>query len=131
MLKKSLFIVPVIFLPLFGQAQNMDPKTEQEYAQVMMECYTENIPKEERWEELKFSYTRGKTNSEGKKEISVSAKYTPDNKKWKEAPSCHPLAPMVITETYLKNIGKYDEKFKSIELTVEFVGNFKVKVNQK
>lgn len=131
MLKKSLFIVLVMFLPLFGQAQNMDPKTEQEYAQVMMECYTENIPKEERWEELRFSYARGKTNSEGKKEISVSAKYTPDNKKWKEAPSCHPLAPMVITETYLKNVGKYDESFKSIELTVEFVGNFKVKVNQK
>ncbi len=34
-------------------------------------------------------------------------------------------------ETYLKNIGKYDENFKSIELTVEFVGDFKVKVNQK
>ncbi len=131
MLKKSLFIVFAMSFPLFGQAQNMDPKTEQEYAQVIMECYTENIPKEERWEELKFSYTRGKTNSEGKKEIAVSAKYTPDNKKWKEAPSCHPLAPMVITETYLKNIGKYDENFKSIELTVEFVGNFKVKVNQK
>jgi hypothetical protein len=41
------------------------------------------------------------------------------------------MAPMAITETYLKNIGKYDENFKSIELTVEFVGNFKVKVNQQ
>lgn len=69
MLKKSLFIVSAMSFPLFGQAQNMDPKTEQEYAQVIMECYAENIPKEERWEELKFSYTRGKKTARGKKKF--------------------------------------------------------------
>lgn len=128
---KILFLIAAMLLPLLSQAQNMDPKTEQEFAQVLMECYTENIPKDEKWEELKFSYTRGEINKDGNKEVFVSAKYTPDNKQWKVAPSCHPLAPIFITETYLKNIGEFGEKFKSIELNVKYIGNFKVEVNQK
>lgn len=128
---KSFFMACMLTFSFSAFSQNMDPKTEQEYAQVIMDCYTENLPKSERWEVIKFSYTKGEINSEGQAEILVSAKFTPDNKQWKEAPFCHPLAPMVITETYLKNIGKFDEKLKSIELIVEFVGDYKVKIDQK
>ena len=46
-------------------------KTDLEYAQVMMECYTENHPENEKWEVLKFSYAREEVNKEGKTEANV------------------------------------------------------------
>jgi hypothetical protein len=112
-------------------AENLDPKTDLEYAQVMMECYTENLPENERWEVLKVIYARGKVDKEGKKEVNISAKYSADNRSWKDAPSCHPLAPIVITESFLKSTGKFDDKFKSIELIVKWAGDFKVNIVQK
>ena len=120
-----------MFISVSIQAQNMDPKTELEYAQVMMDCLTENIPRDERWEAAKFRYARGEINTEGKNEVSVSAEYTSDDIEWKEVNYCHPMAPIIITEAYLKNIGKFDDKFESIKLEVRWVGDFKVNIYQK
>ncbi|RZQ51387.1 hypothetical protein C1E23_19740, partial [Pseudoalteromonas phenolica] len=52
-------------------SSNIDPKTDLEYAQVMMECYTENLTENEKWEVLKFSYAREEVNKEGKTEVEL------------------------------------------------------------
>lgn len=67
---KLLMVCLTSVLSAGALAENLDPKTDLEYAQVMMECYTENLPANERWEVLKFTYVRDKTDKEGKRKLT-------------------------------------------------------------
>ena len=126
-LKNAIYAFAFTMLYVTASAQNMEPKNKNEYSEVMKQCYTENL--QAKWKVIEFKYQNNGVNEQGKKAISVSAKYNEDGKNWNEAPSCYPLAPMVITESYLKNIGKYGNDFKSIVLVLNSSGESTVQIN--
>ncbi len=128
---KAVFGLISVLLSINAYSKNIDPTTEKGYVEVMLECYTENIPANEKWKSIKFSYARGGVDNEGKSKVKVTAKYSKDDINWEIAPSCHPLAPMVITENYLKNIKKFNKGFKSIQLVAHDSGSFNVDIKQK
>ena len=111
------FILSIFCIFSFsGLAQNMEPTTEEEYVAVIKQCYTEEL--NEKWRMISFVYMRGDLNTEEKREVEVSSRYLTKDNKWHDAESCHPLAPIFITEFYLKHLGKFGDKFKRIEVSI-------------
>lgn len=125
--EKIIYIFAFTVLSATVSAQNTDPKTKSEYSEVMRQCYTDDL--KAKWKTFEFTYQHEGIDKKGKKDISMSAKYSEDGKTWSIAPSCHPLAPVILTESYLKNIGKYGNDFKSIVLVLKSSGDSSVQIN--
>ncbi|MAD90407.1 MAG: hypothetical protein CMK64_11940 [Pseudoalteromonas sp.] len=106
----------------------INPITQLEFVQLIMECYTNPLPLGERWDVLEFSYIRNEPEKKQSSSILLEAKYSSEQKSWKKPAPCHVKAPIWITNSYLKNAKLFEQDLKAIHIHVKWAGDWKVEI---
>ena len=106
----------------------INPTTQLEFVQLIMECYTNPLPLGEKWDVLEFSYIRNEPEKNQNSSITLEAKYSFESESWKTPSPCHIEAPVWITNSYLENAELLKQDLKAVHITVQWVGDWNINI---